>query len=228
MSTPRLTAKLQTVYDTLLATGVRGATLPELVAALAGHGLTRKAVHQHVSRLRKKDLVEQRKVRGPYFALEPMDAQSFDSLRKRGLEIVADCPHGVSDEVLAQEIDLTPAEVWRLLEGEVKRGGLLRVRMPQAHGGGKGFAAGMGAAAAAAAAKPATPAAPAGPAADTAAAPEALGAFELLEQSRLAIAWSGARVVLPAEVTRGLFRYLDALGGLQISRHLQSEQAGAP
>lgn len=212
MTTAKLTPKLREVHAVVVSTGTRGATLSYLERTMFTSGLTRKALHQRLKRLREMNLVEQREERGPYFALESGDFDGAEerALMDRLLELIADCPSGVSDGVLAQETAVSAADVWRILQPALRAGAVVRVRMPAAHGGGKGFASG------------ATANHPAGATAvvDT----EALGAFELLDSSRLALAWDGARIVLPAGVTRGLFRYLDALSGLRTEQLLSTAE----
>ncbi len=212
MSAPRLTPKLRAMHAAVLQAGAGGAGLSDLLQSM-NDGSSMKALHNRLRRLRLLGLVKQEVERGPYFALQAPDSEAARTLRERCLALVADCPGGVSDEVMGQELGLDPSEVRRALRPALDAGQVVRVSMPQAHGGGQGWAAGVAPAALV-------------PQSQGAAA-DAAGAFDLVDNERLAMAWNGARIVLPAEVTRGLFRYLNALGGLHNEQRLAGAGRGA-
>lgn len=172
MSAPRLTPKLRAVHAAVLQAGARGATLRELHQAVAAD-TTMKALHNRLRRLRLLGLVEQDMERGPYHALQAHDSEAARTLRERCLAVVADCPGGVSDAVMAQELGLEPCEVRRALQPALDAGQVVRVCMPASHGGGKGWAAGV-------------PAAELGAPPAAADAAGAAGAFDLVDNARLA------------------------------------------
>lgn len=209
----RLTRRMRVVYDAMMVHGQTGAMPRQLLADLGGK-VTDKALAAMLKRMLALGLAEQVVPRGPYIAVHVAREDALLTHRDRCLAVVADCPGGVSDAVVAEETGLTVDKVRRVLEVCLRSGEVLRVRMPATHGGGKGYALG----------KPPVQPIKEGPAADAG----VRGAFDLVDDNtRLALAWDGARIVLPASVTRGLFRFLDALGGLQNEQRLNQAEGGA-
>lgn len=212
MTTYRMTARLRAVYEAVQAAGPAGMMFSQIRGAVAELGMTEKSLHSLVHRALVAGLLTQLLPRGPYTARADVELPPL-TLIDRALALVADCPGGVSDQLLAEELGLTVNKVQRLMFRMVDSGRVLRTHMPKAHGGGKGYAMPQLAAATGGAMAPLA---------------DPQGAFELLDHSRLALAWDGARVVLPAGVTRGLFRYLDALSGLQLEQQLQAPLPQGP
>jgi hypothetical protein len=189
------------VYEEVKAAGNAGLYYTEVHTRLQKvfPEVTLKAVHGHLSRLHQAEQVT-KTGRGHYLVDEgcAQPGAHLVSPQDRLLELIADCPGGVSDAVLAEDAGLSRWQVGRYLIEYVAQGQVRRVQMPATHGGGWGYAK---------VDQPEIVAAVSESPADG-----AQGAFELLDKSRLAIAWDGARIVLPPAVTRGLLRYLDALG----------------
>lgn len=216
------------VYETVKAAGPGGLRYAQVHARLlvAYPEVTPKAVHGHLSRLADAELIT-RGGRGHYLTDEACKEPGgrVVSPQERLLELIADCPGGVSDALLAEEAGMSRWRVGRYLMPFVAEGALRRVVMPSSHGGGWGYecaapppvraaaeATIKGATMTCATADEAGRDSAAGRAAEDAQYEED-GTFELLVASgRLAIAWDRACIVLPPAVTRGLLRYLGAQG----------------
>lgn len=161
------------------------------------------------------------------------------------LDMVADCEAGLAVQVLADEFGTRVEEVLAVLDRDLRMGRVLSVPMPDSHGGGMGLAPNP---AGQAAGRPAPTAAlpqrlplpplvvptflEAAPAAPKPAAGR--GAFELLPTGQFSMGWgAGFQLVLPRDVTREMFRFLDRLGGLSTEARLgqaetdQAADAGA-
>lgn len=211
------------VYEVVKAAGLEGLRYSQVVekVRLTCPDVSDKAVHGHLMRLCKAELMS-RSGRG-HFLVDDGCAKPgalLVSPQERLLELIADCPGGVSDAVLAEESGMSRWRVGRYLKECVAQGLVRRIQIPATHGGGWGYdsvaqpqiTAGADAVINSAKAfmaslDEASPhTAPAGT------TDEAKGEFRLLDQSRLVMAWDGARIVLPPAVTLGLLRYLDALG----------------
>lgn len=148
------------------------------------------------------------------------------------LDMVADCEAGLAVQVLADEFGTRVDEVLAVLDRDLRMGRVRRVPMPESHGGGMGLAPNP---AGQAAARPAPTAAlpqrlPLPPLVvptfleAAPAAPKSVsgrGAFELLPTGQFSIGWgAGFQLVLPRDVTREMFRFLDRLGGLRTEARL--------
>lgn len=213
MTGVRLTRRMRVVYEAMKAYG-QGGAMPSQIAADLSDQLSEKAVWDMLKRMRVLGLAEQLLPRGPYIAVHVAREDALLTQRDRCLAVVADCPGGVSDAVVAEETGLSVDQVRRALELSLRSGEVLRVRMPATHGGGKGYSLGT----------LAVPTIKVAAQADIG----VRGAFDLVDDNtRLELAWDGMRIVLPASVTRGLFRFLDALGGLHNEQRLNQAEGGA-
>ncbi len=158
------------------------------------------------------------------------------------LEMVADCEAGLAVEVLASEFGTSAEVVLEVLGRDLTLARVLRVTLPDSHGGGIALLPNLRSKAATRPARVAepTPRLPelvmptfldSVPAAPKPAAGR--GVFELLPTGQFSLGWGSFQLVLPRDVTREMFRFLDRLGGLDTEARLgqagpdQAADAGA-
>lgn len=152
--------------------------------------------------------------------------ESLADLRTQVLRDVADCPAGVSHEVLCLEFGVRTAELKLALAPALADGRLVRIEMPARAGGGSGYvlpsheARHIGSAVASGVDEHAAPLISPAQLADLPTLYSLQGdqgAYAILADGRLALSWPGATVVVPADATRELFRWLDRLGGFDVA-----------
>lgn len=217
------------VYFTIARAGDKGMVFRELSLELNATGceVSRRAIENAVMRLKQQGLVVQPLGRFTPLAVDhamPPAPYADVALRFTLLELLADCPGGCSESVLATDAGVCRAEVAHALRPQLESGAISIIQVPgdPGLGGGLGYCMGQAAPAPVAAASTAAPALP---------QPVMLGQhgrYEL-QDGKLAITWGyGAlRAELPKEVTRELFSWLDALGGLHLSEQVGAAEGAA-
>lgn len=167
----------------------------------------------------------------------PMLLESLADLRAQVLRDVADCPAGVSHEVLCLEFGVRTCEMRLALAPALADGRLVCIDMPARAGGGRGYvlpaheARHIGSAVAKGVDEHAAALLSPAQLVDLPALYSLEGdhgAYAILADGRLALSWPGATVVVPADATRELFRWLDRLGGVDLAEVLADSPPPMP
>lgn len=135
------------VYLAVEAAGPRGLVPREVVAAVEG---PERSIHNALGVLRSTGYIKrERRVQPghrdkatPFYLVskecqKPLIVERTES--NQLADLVADFPGGVSDHVLAAELHVSPSTVCRMASTLLARGSIVRIRIPDEHGGGMGY-----------------------------------------------------------------------------------------
>lgn len=208
--TTRLVDRQAVIYQLIVDAGVDGLRFGELVKQLGGKIQSVRELERDVRTLKDRKHIRQVRRFLPYFVdatcVTPELRRTELNLHVRCIELLRDCPGGLGLDVLCTELGASRVVVSSILAADVDTGRVATITLPEAHGGGPGYAL---------------------------AKPQAWEVFSdgramlQLQGQRYRITWDGNSLLLPEDVTRSMFRHMDTLAGLHASQHLQPGEGGA-
>lgn len=136
-----------TMYLAIVGAGPVGLRKADLLQAVSSLDPTRKHFDNQLAMLKAGDFVRLEEGLGPrgqygfYRVTAECKAPPIRGLlAMHAVQAIADCPAGVTDQVLADEMSIKPTELAWLLRRAVDLNIVQRMVMPMSHGGGAGWA----------------------------------------------------------------------------------------